>query len=94
MFKTPNDVIQLNAAITRLLVDMEQEPTDSEAFAAMSKQLEALYKIKATNKPAFLPSADSMLMAATNLGGLLLIMNHERAHVIASKALGFVNKIR
>jgi hypothetical protein len=36
---------------------------------------------------------EAWLNVGTHLAGLIVLMNHERAHVIASKAFGFVRKI-
>ena len=38
--------------------------------------------------------ANTVALVAGNLLGILLILNHERMHVISSKALGFVMKGR
>ena len=39
-------------------------------------------------------SRDAILKSTIYLLGLLLIMNHERMHVIATKAVGFAMKLR
>jgi hypothetical protein len=36
---------------------------------------------------------EAWLTVGTHVAGLIVLMNHERAHVIASKAFGFVKKI-
>ena len=36
---------------------------------------------------------ESWLNVGTHIAGLIVLMNHERAHVIASKAFGFVKRI-
>jgi len=36
---------------------------------------------------------ETLLNVGTHIAGLIVLMNHERAHVIASKAFGFVKKI-
>jgi len=40
------------------------------------------------------PSPDAIVGAAATVVGILLVLHHEKANVIASKALGFVNKMR
>lgn len=39
-------------------------------------------------------SADVLATIAANLVGIIVIVKHEQANVIASKALGFVQKLR
>lgn len=39
-------------------------------------------------------STDVLLTVGANLAGIAMILGHERAHVVASKALGFVMKLR
>lgn len=36
---------------------------------------------------------EALLTVGTHIAGLIILMNHERAHVIASKAFGLVKKI-
>lgn len=38
-------------------------------------------------------SKETWLTVGTHLAGLVVLMNHERAHVIASKAFGLVKKL-
>jgi len=38
-------------------------------------------------------SKEAWLTVGTHVAGLIVLMNHERAHVIASKAFGLVKKI-
>jgi hypothetical protein len=68
-------------------------PEDKE-HAKTVKQIAALLEIKAASekKPRITFSQDAMLTAGASLLGILLILNYERANVVASKALGFVSK--
>jgi hypothetical protein len=47
-----------------------------------------------SKKPARLIELEPVIAAATGIFQILLIMNHERLHVIATKALGYVVKGR
>jgi hypothetical protein len=38
-------------------------------------------------------SLETWVTVGTNLAGIFMLMNHERAHVIASKAFGLIKKI-
>lgn len=37
---------------------------------------------------------DTLVLAGANLLGIVLIVGHERAHIVTSKALGFVKTLR
>jgi hypothetical protein len=39
-------------------------------------------------------SKDTMVLAGANLLGIILIVGHERAHVVTSKAIGFIKMLR
>ena len=68
------------------------EVTD-ESYATAKKNLAELMKIRESNRPKSI-SPDALLAAGVNLAGILAILHHERMNVIASKALGFVMKLR
>lgn len=81
----------LENEIERLLeVLKNMEPTD-EKYPNVADQLVKLYKLKEVDSKKRV-SPDAMAAAATNLAGILLILNFEHAHVMTSKALGFVVK--
>lgn len=84
---------KLDEAIDRLHSEMENINGDSEEYAALVDQLAKLHKIKNENKPDRV-SKDALVSMAGNLAGIALIINHERLHVITTKALGFVTKSR
>lgn len=39
-------------------------------------------------------SRDTLVLAGANLLGIILIVGHERAHVVTSKAIGFIKTLR
>ena len=85
---------KLDEAIDSLYSDMAS--TDggfSEEYqkcVAQLIQLEGLRKAKSPQRP----SPDVMATVIGNLLGILIIVKHERANIITSKALGFVLKMR
>jgi hypothetical protein len=81
----------LEIEIDRLLEVMKTLPPTDEKYAVVADQLVKLYKLKEVDSKK-LVSPDAMAAAATNLAGILLILNFEHAHVMTSKALGFVVK--
>lgn len=81
----------LENEIERLLeVLKDTDPTELN-YATTADQLVKLYKLKEVDSKKRV-SPDAMAAAATNLAGILLILNFEHAHVMTSKALGFVVK--
>lgn len=81
----------LEKEIARLLEVMEGlEPTE-ENYATVADQLVKLYKLKEVDSKKRV-SPDAWAAAATNLAGILLILNFEHAHVMTSKAVSFVMK--
>lgn len=83
----------LEKAIDKLLADMDNTDSDSESYATMVTQLNTLYKLKEVDIPKRV-SADTLVIAATNILGIILIVGHERAHIVTSKALSFILKMR
>jgi hypothetical protein len=91
MFTKSKETNALVDAITNALNCLKSmDPTSREYADALSK-IEKLNAIKA-KKPSVSP--DTIAIVLGNLVGILMILNHERAHVVVSKALGFVMKIR
>lgn len=66
---------------------------DPDEYAKSVDQLTKLQNILAANKREKV-SADTLATIAANLAGILVIVKHEQVNVIASKALGFVMKLR
>ena len=93
MFTKPSEPTELDAVIARLLEIMENSDIDSEDYAKATDQLIKLYKLKAETAPKRV-SSDTWALIAANLAGIILIIGHERANVITTKALGFVQRLR
>lgn len=82
---------ELNKAITDVHNHLSDYPPESKEYAAMADQLVKLYAQKANN-PSRRISSDVLLTVSANLLGILVIVGHERANVVTSKALSFVMK--
>lgn len=89
--KPPGEKSKLDEAIDNLFSDMAGLSSDSEDYAKMVQQLSVLYSLKEEPKRV---SPDTLCVVAGNLLGVILIVGHERAHVITSKALLFVQKLK
>lgn len=90
MFKKTPIEAQLDAEILTLLEQMagEDDKTTDE-YAAKVEQMSKLHKLRTENTV----SMDTWATITANIAGILIVLNHERAHVIASKSLGFVRKL-
>lgn len=89
MFKRNQIEVNLDNEINNLLELMDKETKYSDDYKTMVDQLTKLYELRKGNRV----SADTLATIGANLAGIIVLMNHERAHVIASKAFGFVKKI-
>jgi hypothetical protein len=91
--KDPDEKSGLEEAIDTVLSEMAGVTTDSDEYAKMVDQLVKLYSLKDTDAKKRV-SPDTLAMITGNLLGILVIVGHERAHVVTSKALSFVTKLR
>lgn len=83
----------LQKEIDALLISMADEDRGSVDYTRKVDHLTKLYALK--EKPSDRRvSPDTMAIVAGNLAGILMIVGHEKAHVVTSKALGFILKAR
>lgn len=88
-----NEPTHLETVIDSLLDELDGYTSDDDEYATAVKHLSELYKLRELNKPKQL-DPNIILTVGANLIGILAILHHEQANVIASKALGFVMKLR
>lgn len=79
----------LDDAIDRILVELNEEDLDSEGYAKKLSYLERMIKLRTEDKSRRI-SPDTMAIIGGNLLGILIIVGYERVHVIGSKSLAFV----
>lgn len=93
--KSKTEPTSLELEIDAFLLEMKDVPKDSEKYSAMADQFIKLYKLKEVdNNSKKTVSADALVNLAGSLLGILAVINYERIHVVTTKALGFVSKIR
>lgn len=71
-------------------------PLTIEEFAKISAEYQALYKLDEFDTKSNAHkhvSTEALATIGANLAGILLIVGHERAHVITSKALPLVKNL-
>jgi len=93
MFTRAPAKTKLDKAIDVLLDRLAEDAYDSDAYAKMVDQLSKLYKLKEQDSRRRV-SPDTLAMIAGNIVGIVLIIGHERANVITTKALGFVMRLK
>lgn len=91
--KNPSEPTGLQKVIDALEARLQMAQPDTDEYPKMVEQLTKLYKLKESDSPKRL-SPDVVANIAGHLAGILLIIQYERAHVITSKALSFVTKLR
>lgn len=87
----------LDLAIDELLDEMARYSGTSDEYNKLTDQLTTLYSIKETEHQIHSKknvSADTLAIVGGNLLGIVLIVGHERAHVVTSKALTLLTKLR
>ena len=90
-FKRPEDPIK--QALDTELLNLFAHLNDKDEFDEESEKVLAavtkLYELRQKDRI----SMDAAVSAITHLAGLLVVLQHERVHVIASKAFGWIKKI-
>lgn len=90
--KTTPEPHPFQTQIDELLEALNSRDVESPEYAVVLDRLEKLYSIHKPEKEKNGISADTMLTVGANLAGILMILNFERANVLASKAMSFVMK--
>lgn len=90
--KTTPEPHPFQTQIDELLEALNSRDVESPEYALVLDRLQQLYAIHTPEKVKPGISADAALAVGGNLLGILLILNFERAGVLASKAMSFVMK--
>lgn len=93
MFRKNPEPTNLDTIISNLEARVGRADPISDDYTKLVDRLADLYKIRAAQQPDRV-SKDAMVAVLANLTGIGLILNHERIHVITTKALGLVAKAR
>lgn len=94
--KTPEKT-GLESTIDKLIAEMEDFSGFDDEYAKMVVQLDTLYKLKEVDQKVDASkhvSRDTWAIVGANLAGILMIVGHERANVVTSKALNLLMKLR
>jgi hypothetical protein len=91
--KTPAPKTELDDALTKALAELEVIDVTNENYGPALDRIVKLHKMKQESLPNRV-SPDTWALVGANLAGIVMILSHEHAHVITSKALSFVLKPR
>lgn len=92
MFLWKKSETHLDREIERAIAELDSHPVMSEEYGAVLDRIGRLNKMKEAGKPPRQISPDTVIIAATNLIGIIMIIRHENVNVITSKAMGHVMK--
>lgn len=92
MFKRKKEPSELDEAITEVFREMKGVTADSTEYAAMADQLSKLYQLRTIDRADKI-SKDQMATIAAHLGGIAVVVFHERAHIITTKAWTFMKTL-
>jgi len=81
----------LEVALERALAELRNHDVGSKEYGEILDRIAKLHKMKEDEKPSSV-SLDTQVKVAANLVGILLIISHERIHLVNTAALKFVGK--
>lgn len=93
MFSKTGGLSQLERQIDRAIRELDNHPVGSEDYVRTVDVVVKLHRMKEEEKPSSL-SKDTMAIVGANLFGIIMILKHEYAHPITSKALNLILRSR
>lgn len=91
--KTSQTDEKLEVVMEDLLTQMHSDTGDSEGYKYMTDNFVKLYDAR-TNRARNRISNEAVVTIASNLGVAAIVIAFEQKHVITTKALTFMSKIR
>lgn len=83
---------KIKAARAKVFEEMSKEGISQEEWGKLSEKYKMYTSMLSGTALKFTP--DTVLIAATNILGIVLILNFEKLDIVRSKALGFILKGR
>lgn len=99
MFNRKNEIkpSHLDSAISSLISDLEIHASGSEQYTASAESLKILIELDLAEKAASRTNTidiNTVIPVAGSIAGILMVLSYEHAHVVTSKALTFIPKIK
>jgi hypothetical protein len=82
---------KIKAERNKVFEKMSAEDITQAEWDALNRKYQAYSEMM---KPSWTITPDTLLVAATNLAGIVLILNFEKLDIVRSKAMSFVLKGR
>lgn len=93
MFTKTEIESKLDAEINSALVKLGEHDKTSKEYSVIVDHVVKLHKLKSDERLKPL-SLDTALNVCVHIFGILRLTRYEREHVISSKALGFIPKLK
>jgi hypothetical protein len=93
MFNRAKGPSQLDKEFDRAMDQLSQIDITSDEYVEAVNRISPLHKMKQEEKASGV-SKDTMVIAGTNILGILLIIRHEHLNVITSRAMNMVQKLK
>ena len=84
----------LDATIAEIHSELSGYTISDDEFEKGVDHLTKLYRAKAETYKPNVVSKDTMVIAGTNIVGILAILSFEQVRIVSTKALGLVLKVR
>jgi hypothetical protein len=95
--RTEEEPRPLEVALNALILQLGDYPGNSKEYTAIANNVrtltEAAVADKTTNRRQFV-SEETKATIAANLAGILMILSYERGHVLTSKALSMLHRVK
>lgn len=91
MFGKFREPTELDKVIARATRSLDDHPVESDEYAQILEILSKLHKLKDAERQKQV-SNDTLILAGTNLLGILMVIRHEHINVITSRAMGMIQK--
>lgn len=91
--KKSSEDSMLTAALTRAHSKLRGYDPNSEEYRKVLDQIVKLHKMKETETPSPV-SHDTLVLVASNLLGIVMVLKHEQARIITSKAWNMIKTPR
>ncbi len=93
MFKNKKELIGLDLVLDLATTELLEHTPGTKEYNDILETVERINKVRNSQKSEPVNKGD-FIPAITNILGIGLILQHERLHVITSKAVGFVRTLR
>jgi hypothetical protein len=95
--RTDEEPRRFEEVLDHILSDLGNYPSHSKEYTAIAANARVLAEAVAVDKTAHKRpsvSPETLAAIAANLAGILMVLNFERGHVLTSKAMSMLHRIK